>query len=88
MERARGYTWPRDLISLGPNTSVCNGCNVYPITHAQLCEPYHSVQLWDPGSEMEKIAQFYFDEFRFKSSKSHSYNQIQLMNFKKGLQKT
>ena len=29
-----GYTWPRDLISLGPDTGVCNGCNVCPITHA------------------------------------------------------
>ena len=54
------YAWPRDLsrdlTSLGPDTCVCvcNGCNMYPITHAQLCEPYHCVELWDPGSGMEK----------------------------------
>ena len=49
-----GYTWPCDLISLGPGTCVCNGRNVYPIKHAQLCEPYHRVQLLDHGSQIEK----------------------------------
>ena len=33
-----GCNWPRDLsrdlISLGPYTGVCKGCNVCPITHA------------------------------------------------------
>ena len=33
-----GYTRPhdlsRDLISLGSDTCLCNGCNMCPITHA------------------------------------------------------
>ena len=34
VEALTGYTWPRYLISLGPDTSMCNRCNVCPHTQA------------------------------------------------------